>query len=146
MKHLLYLALLLVALVAGCDSPSAQQPLPGQAKTIAVQLNGHRFLLEVADTVASRQRGLMFRRTVPQDGGMLFIFDQSDVLTFWMRNTYVPLDVLFLDDAHKILSIKQMQPLDETIVSSELPARYAIELNQGTAASLNLKIGDMIGF
>lgn len=141
MKYL-WLLVLALSFVGGCDSKQA--PAPGQAKTVRVQLGKRQFTLEVADDDASRQRGLMYRRVLPADGGMIFVFEQEDVLDFWMKNTYIPLDIVYLDKSGKVITIKQMKPLDQTTVSSEKPAKFAIELNEGTAAEVGVKTGDVV--
>jgi len=86
---------------------------------------------EVADTPALRERGLMFRTEVPDGTGMLFVFDDSQVRSFWMRNTYVPLDIAFMDPAMRIVDIRQMEPESEELTESAAPAMFALEVRQG---------------
>src|SRR5687767_12895988 len=90
---------------AGCrrNKPS-QSDLP----TIRVQLGGDTFTLEVANTEAARQYGLMHRDSMPSDHGMLFVFAEEQRQSFWMKNTRIPLDIIFVDAAGKVVSIHQM--------------------------------------
>jgi uncharacterized membrane protein (UPF0127 family) len=88
--------------------------------------------VEVADNNDRRQRGLMFRKEMKTDHGMLFVFEQEQTLTFWMRNTYLPLSIAYIGASGVINEIYHMKPLDDTILyPSLLPARYAIEVNKG---------------
>ena len=96
------------------------------------------------DGTVRMQIGLMHRRSMPQDRGMVFTFPQAQPLGFWMKNTYIPLDIVYLDENGKVVSVKQMKPLDESRVESDAPAKYAIELNQGAAQRAGVKVGDVL--
>lgn len=103
--------------------------------------------VEVADRPETRQVGLMFRRSLPEDEGMLFVFEEPQVLEFWMRNTYLPLDVAFVSQSGVILNIEAMKPLDEgPRYRSCGPARYAIEANQGWFARRGIGPGAKVSF
>lgn len=125
----------LLALV-GCDKP-AQSDLP----TIRLQLGSKSFTLEVADRTDTRTTGLMRRDSIPEDHGMIFVFDREEKLGFWMKNTRIPLDIVYLDSAGKIVSIKSMKPYDLDTTPSDHPAKFAIELNKGQANAAGLKPG-----
>ncbi len=143
----LLIPLCLVALAAaltGCDSGKGTKPLPGQVRLVGMRIGNREFQLEVADSYAARQKGLMYRQSLPADGGMLFAFEQEEVLRFWMKNTYVPLDIIFVDGQGRIVAVRQMRPLDETTISSEKPAKYAIEVNEGAARNAGVKPGDSL--
>ena len=144
MKQLFALVILTSAslLLSGCDDKVG--PVPGQIQTSLVQLGNMPFVLEIADSYASRERGLMFRKSMPADHGMLFVFDHPEVLGFWMKNTHIALDIIYLDADGRVLTIKQMKPLDEKSVSSERPAKYAIEINAGMAQTAGVRQGDVI--
>ena len=87
---------------------------------------------EIADTPQASENGLMFRDSLPEDRGMLFVFEPPKKATFWMRNTKVPLSIAFIDSAGTILEIKPMYPMDESIVPSRSDqVAYALEVNQG---------------
>jgi uncharacterized membrane protein (UPF0127 family) len=88
----------------------------------------------------------MFRQELADDAGMLFVFPQDQGLSFWMRNTTIPLSIAFIDSERRIINIADMQPLDESSVPSERPARYALEVNQGWFAVRGIKPGDRVEF
>ena len=98
--------------------------------------------LEVASTDSERMKGLMFRREMGKDQGMIFIFPKTEVHSFWMRNTYLPLDMIFLDDSFSVLGVlDHVPPLNELPRSIGKPGRYVIELNAGRAAELKIVPG-----
>jgi len=98
-------------------------------------------LAEVASLPEQRDRGLMNRDSVPDGTGMLFVFPTSEERSFWMRDTYVALDVAFFDEAYAIVSIKQMEPLDETLTDSGAAAAFALEVRQGWFAEHGIAAG-----
>jgi uncharacterized protein len=103
--------------------------------------------VEIADDESTRTQGLMFRRELSEDGGMLFVFEYPQPLSFWMRNTYLPLDIAFMSPDYRILNILPMKPLDEKPrYNSAGTALYAIEVNQGWFARHGVKPGDRIRF
>jgi uncharacterized membrane protein (UPF0127 family) len=102
--------------------------------------------LEIAETEAARTRGLMHRKLLPSGQGMLFTFDHDQTLDFWMKNTYIPLSVAFVDRYGVIEEIRDMKPLDTTVIRSRMPARYAVEVNQGWFAAHNITKGCTIPF
>jgi uncharacterized membrane protein (UPF0127 family) len=102
------------------------------------------FLVEVADEPLEREFGLMCRRAMAADRGMLFVFPRADVQAFWMRNTLIPLDIIYVDGKGRIVSIANAKPLDERPLPSAGPARFVLELAAGRAAQLGLKPGDRI--
>jgi hypothetical protein len=89
---------------------------------------------EVSDTDAERERGLMFRERIEEGEGMLFVWVDEDIRSFWMRNTYIPLDVAFLDRSSVVLNIRQMEPETEDLHYSEGPAMFALEVPRGWLA------------
>src|SRR4051794_14510700 len=122
----------------------ADVPVVELQRTVTVDLGGKPFTLEVAANDDDRQRGLMYRKSMPEDHGMLFVFPDERPLSFWMRNTLIPLDIVYLDRVGKVVSVAQMKPLDETGVPSGWPAKYAIELNEGAAKRVGVKAGDVV--
>jgi len=112
--------------------------------TTAVQIGQQSFALEIADDNAERQMGLMHRQNMPPDHGMIFVFPEESMRNFWMKNTHIPLDILFLDKTGKVISIRKLEPLNEKGVSSIFPAQYAIELNQGAAEKAGIRVGETI--
>ena len=116
-----------------------------------VSLGGQRYSVEVADTEAERARGLMFRDKLPAGHGMLFIHEQEGPLAYWMKNTRIPLDILFFDRARRLVSQQRDVPpcdLGDACppYPSDAPAIYVLELNAGEAERLQLKNGATIEF
>jgi len=117
------------------------------AEASSVELKGKRYTVELADTPELRERGLMFRRDMPADAGMLFIHDNEEPLAYWMKNTYIPLDILYFDSKLRLISAQLGvppcgdQPRCPTFASAG-PAQYVLELNAGQAVALDLKPGD----
>jgi uncharacterized membrane protein (UPF0127 family) len=101
-------------------------------------------LCEVARTPEQKARGLMFRKYLPPLRGMIFISEEPEPLTFWMRNTEIPLSIAFVSEKNTILSLEDMQPLDESIVRSFTPAKYAIEANYGWFRKYRISSGSKI--
>lgn len=117
------------------------------AELPVVQLTAgmHLIRAEVADTFASRMQGLMYRKSLAQNAGMLFVFEETSVHCMWMKNTYVPLSVAFLDERGAILNIADMTPQSEDSHCAAKPARYALEMSRGWFAERGIKPGATIG-
>ena len=122
-------------------------PAVVQAQLPQIQLNAgiHLIRAEVANTPESRMKGLMFRKTLGTSDGMLFVFDEPQRQCMWMRNTYVPLSVAFIDANGAILNVEDMEPLTESSHCAAGAAKYALEMNKGWFASRGLKAGTRIG-
>ena len=105
------------------------------------------FDIEIADNNYETQTGLMHRQTMQNDRAMLFIFPDMRMRSFYMKNTYIPLDIIYLDKERIIVSIQEnAKPLDETSLPSLFPAQYVLEINGGLSDKLSLKVGDKIEF
>lgn len=137
MRRLLPL-LLLTLLLVGC-----QESYQAQLPTTRMKIGDTTFTLEIADEPVERQIGLMRRDSMPENHGMIFVFPDERVRQFHMANTRIPLDIVFLNAGGAIVSIKQMKPYND-LASSDEPAKYAIELNQGTAARVGLQQGQVL--
>jgi uncharacterized protein len=133
---------LAILLASSCQNQ--QQESEPMLPTTTMQIGDKTFTLEIADTEELRQRGLMYRDSMPADHGMIFVFEEEDHLSFYMRNTRIPLDIIYLDRSGKVVSIHPMKPHDLTSVRSGKPAQYAIELNRGAAADVGVKVGDVL--
>ena len=131
----LFAALLLL----GC-SAVARADLPEITLTIA----GNKATAEVASTDSQRQVGLMNRRMLPENRGMLFVFPDVAMHGMWMMNTYVPLSVAFLDREGRIINIEDMQPQTQNTHSASKPAKYALEMNLGWFAKRGIKAGTKV--
>lgn len=103
--------------------------------------------IEIARTPAERQRGLMFRKHLDQNRGMLFVFEKPDHLTFWMRNTYIPLDMIFIDPSMRILGIvENTTPLSDKQCAVSGESQYVLEVNAGFSRTHGLKRGQKVEF
>ena len=96
---------------------------------------------EVASTPAAREKGLMDRGSVPDGTGMLFVFPSSEVRSFWMKDTHVALDIAFFGTSNEVISIRQMEPLDESLTESGGPTSLALEVRQGWFAEQEIEVG-----
>ena len=126
-------------------------PLAGCASANGawVELGGQRFAVEIADDDAERSRGLMFRDELAAGRGMLFIHEREQALAYWMKNTRIPLDILYFDDAGRLVSQQRDVPpcsLGDRCppYPSRAPARYVLELNAGEAAKMALQDGAVL--
>ena len=103
--------------------------------------------IEIADNPSKRETGLMFRRSLPDNAGLLFIYKKRQPLSFWMKNTYIPLDIIFVDEDMKIVTIsKNTKPLSEDPIPSYRYSMYVIEVNAGFCDKYGIQIGDYIKF
>ncbi len=113
-----------------------------------VTLNGQTFKVELADDDNSRAMGLMYREQMSDDEGMLFIFPNSQMRAFWMKNTLIPLDILYFDQNKKLVSISENTPPCKNTTSrcqnypSAKPAKYVLEINAGLSKKYDFKTGD----
>jgi uncharacterized membrane protein (UPF0127 family) len=140
-RHRFFVSLLAALLV--CVSGQAQTrqgPLPPQPR-IELRAGLHLIQAELVNTADTRARGLMFRERLAPNHGMLFVFDMPATQCMWMRNTFIPLSVAFIDDRGRIVNIEDMAPLTETSHCSRLPVRYALEMEQGWFAQRGLGPG-----
>ena len=129
---------LLLAVLAG---PASAQDLP------VAQLSAGMYLIraEVAADFGSRAQGLMYRKEMPSNAGMLFVFEQPGEQCMWMKNTLIPLSVAFMDDDGRIINIENMAPQTLDSHCARRPARYALEMNGGWFATRGIKPGTRIG-
>ena len=142
-------AALVVPAVAPSSQAQAQSGLL-QFKTDKLSIRTadgktHAFNVELATTPAERAQGLMFRRSLAPDAGMLFDFGRSEPVSMWMENTLIPLDMLFIAADGRVVNIAQRAvPMDRTPIPSKGPVKGVLELAGGTASRLGLKAGDVI--
>ena len=100
--------------------------------------------MEIARTDEERAKGLMYRKQLPDGEGMLFVFDRDQQLSFWMKNTVIPLSIAFIASDGHIIEIKDMQPNDLNSVKSSRSVRYALEVPQGWFGRVNVNAGDTV--
>jgi hypothetical protein len=135
-----WIGLLMLLLLSGCANGAPW-----------VKIGGQRYAVEIADDDAERARGLMFRDVLAEGQGMLFIHDREEPQSYWMKNTRIPLDILYFDDSRMLVAQQRDVPpcsLGDACppYPSHAPARYVLELNAGEAARLKLKDGAMLEF
>lgn len=136
----LFLAVLLALSPAASAQEAALEPLE-----IVTGSGTHRFSVEVMRTDEQRARGLMHRRFMPEDRGMLFDFKREEPVAMWMKNTYLSLDMVFIDKSGKVVNIAEnTEPLSERIIPSAGPVLAVLELNAGSARRMGLKAGDRL--
>lgn len=147
------LALFTAAVIAAgglfaCTTPAgtgAQPPLPKSALVIETGQGQVAFTVELADEPYEIQTGMMFRQTIGEDEGMLFDIGRTRVAFFWMRNTLIPLDIIFIDEQGRIINIAaNATPLSEKTLTSQGPARGVLEIRGGGAAELGIASGDVV--
>lgn len=133
-------SLAVVVALGTCGAPASSGALP----THPIMIDGKLMIVEVASTQGQRARGLMFRPSLAADAGMLFVYPDSAIRRFWMKDTRVPLSIAFIDDHGEIKRIADMQPLSTDRTSSLYPVRYALEVNQGWFAEHEVEVGDTV--
>jgi uncharacterized membrane protein (UPF0127 family) len=130
----------LTALVLAIPAATAAQPLP----EVVLTAGGYALTVEVAHTVPTRTQGLMHRRILPEDRGMLFVFPDVERHAMWMMNTHIPLSVAFLDERGVIINIEDMKPHTQDAHPAAKPAKYALEANLGWFRKRGVKPGTKI--
>ncbi|MGZ2258208.1 DUF192 domain-containing protein [Roseobacter sp. A03A-229] len=136
--------------VAACLVILAQAVVAETCRDDAVYLKGDwgeaRFAVEIADDNAERAQGLMHREHLPSSAGMLFVYDQPQRLSFWMRNTLIPLDLIFIDQTGVVKTVHHSaQPLDETpIPGGPDPLTHVLEINGGLAKAMGIDVGTLV--
>jgi uncharacterized membrane protein (UPF0127 family) len=128
-------------LVTGLAVALALPAAGAQMPEIPLAVNGHTLTVEVAVTDETRSQGLMHRRILPENRGMLFVFRETGNHAMWMMNTYVPLSVAFLDERGTIINIEDMKPHSRDTHAAARPAKYALEANRGWFAKRGIKAG-----
>ncbi len=133
------IGLLLLALMLSAGAAAQKAP-----KTIPLTIGKHQVRVEIVQTDEERSKGLMFRKALGHDDGMLFIFDDPGYHAMWMMNTLIPLSVAFVDGEGRILNIEDMEPQTTDSHAATGPAKYAIETNKGWYAEKKIKPGDKV--
>ena len=127
-----------ILIIACCAAHAHADPaLP----EIALAIKNHKLTAEVAATEEARTTGLMHRRMMPENRGMLFVFSHAAPQSFWMMNTHLPLSIAFIDERGSIVNIADMKPLTTEPHPSAGPAKYALEMNKGWFAKRGIKAG-----
>lgn len=136
----------MIAVDAQIDLARADVVVPSDGHLVIMTAGGRTsFEIEVVDTVENRAKGLMFRTEMAPDHGMLFDFHREEPVWFWMKNTYLPLDMIFARADGTVISIAENTiPLSEATVPSNGPVRFVFEVNAGTVARLGIRVGDRL--
>jgi uncharacterized protein len=143
------LAALLVAPGCASSTGAPESPPRPPARVVIVTAAGgrHPVRVEVVRTESDRARGLMARASLEPDAGMLFVFDESAAHAFWMKNTLIPLDMIFIDDEGRIVGIvERAEPLTLGLRDVGKPSRYVLEVNGGWSAARGVRPGDRVSF
>jgi len=140
-RALLFLAILpLIVVTLGCNFSNQS----------SIRFESHRFSVELATTPEQRARGLMFREHLDPDRGMLFIFEEEGVYPFWMKNTLIPLDIIWIDKNRTVVFISNNTPPCEQepcrTINPRKKAKYVLEVCGGTADRIGLIVGDKLAF
>ena len=138
-------AILALAAISGASAQLAT--FKRSSLTIDTASGAHHFSIELALSPEQQEQGLMFRRSLAADAGMLFDFGAARPASFWMRNTLIPLDMLFIDAEGHIADIHERAvPLSEDPIESKVPVRAVLEVNGGTVSRLGIKLGDVVHY
>ena len=136
-----FLSCALILAIASCSN----EPPPLRLEKARLLVKGKTILAECARGPEEQARGLMYRRSLGENEGMLFIYDSPRSLSFWMKNTRIPLSIAFMEGDGKIVQIERMQPYDcITLHPSSQPVQYALEMNQGWFERNGVGVGDVI--
>jgi uncharacterized membrane protein (UPF0127 family) len=131
--------------LTGCQ-PKNSDSTPFGLRVVPLKIANSSLFAEVADTPQTSANGLMFRDSLPADHGMLFIFEEPETASFWMKNTKIPLSIAYIDSAGKILEIRSLKPFDETPVpSASGEVAFALEVNDGWFKRNGVSTGATIG-
>jgi uncharacterized membrane protein (UPF0127 family) len=136
--------LVLIAVNAVLGSCSPQKLTSAELTIMRADSTQVKITVEIARTEEERSTGLMHRKKLPDGEGMIFVFDRDQQLSFWMKNTVIPLSIAFISSEGKITEIKDMQPLDLNSVNSARSVRYALETPQGWFGRAGVSAGDTV--
>jgi uncharacterized membrane protein (UPF0127 family) len=146
----LFIAVAVVGLLLVIGAPTSADGLamglPTDAEPLIVETaSGERsFTIEIADSASERERGLMYRQQMADDHGMLFVFNSQQQVGFWMKNTVMPLDLLFISEDGTLKAVLRGEPYSEAVISPGVPVRFVLELKAGAAAANHIAAGDKV--
>ncbi len=130
----------------GQDAGGEDRPAEGPGSKVEIRVGETSVLVEIADEPKERERGFMFRDSIPELEGMLFVYEVERTLSFWMKNTPASLDIAFISADGRIVDIQQMEANTEELHASRLPAMYALEMRIGWFADHGIEVGDRVEF
>jgi uncharacterized membrane protein (UPF0127 family) len=139
------LAVLAAASPLSIKAAQANEGFARQHLTIHTAKGPVSFSVEVADNEDKRAHGLMFRRSLKPDEGMIFLFDREEAITMWMKNTFIPLDMVFIGKDRRVIDIaRNTEPFSTDIIGPKQPALWVLEINGGAAAKAGIERGDLV--
>jgi uncharacterized protein len=147
MNSMQYVVVIVAFILTGVTTPAARalETFPVASLTIETKAGAQKISVEVATTPKQYAQGLMYRREMASDAGMVFVYQRAGKVSMWMKNTLIPLDMVFIDDSGKITKIvERTTPMSLDIISSGGPVRGVLELNGGTTSRLGVKAGDRV--
>ena len=135
----------IVAVLIALSLYTISPPTARGEGTALVEVEGIPLTVEIAERPTERSLGLMYRKSLPENMGMLFIYRRPGIMNFWMKNTYIPLSIAYIDTKGYIIAIFKMEPLNtERSYRSPAPAVWALEVNQGWFEKNGVKVGDRV--
>jgi hypothetical protein len=140
---------ILVTLLVTCKQPPQKEGKGGEILKegeALIEIKGHRLIVELKVKESERMMGMMYRDFLPENRGMLFVYDREDYLSFWMKNTPIPLSIAFINSDKVIVDIQDMEPFTLNPHISKKPALYALEVNRGWFKKRGIGIGDTVHF
>lgn len=138
---------LVVALISAAWAWSSLGKSQQDVLTIYGEAGSHSFQVELADTAEEQAKGLMFRDSLDPSGGMLFVFPQPQPVAFWMKNTFIPLDMIFIDERKRIVGITKMaEPQSLDARASPVPVVAVLEILGGRSDELGIRVGDAVDY
>jgi uncharacterized protein len=142
-----FLVVLMLALAATAAARADFVSFTRSALAIDTAAGPQRFTIELALTPEQQEQGLMFRQSMAADAGMLFDFGETRPVAFWMKNTAIPLDMLFIAADGRVADIHERAvPMSEATIEARVPVRAVLELNGGTVSRLGIKLGDVVHY
>jgi len=137
-----------ILLISACsDKKDTQVKFDRDFIEIVTNHGTHKFIVDVADTREKTEQGLMFKKKISDAYGMIFDFGEETKTAFWMKNTYIPLDIIFTDNNGKIVWIyEKAEPMSERLIIPPMMVRGALEINAGLVKSLKIRIGNKINY
>lgn len=139
MKFRIILIISLLLLASGCKGKNSYE-------TVTLRINQWEISAEIADTPEKQQLGLMHRKTLPENSGMIFVYSRDSRKSFWMKNTSIPLSIAYIAKDGTIKEIYDMEPFSKRTTDSKFSVRYALEVNKGAFEKHGIKPGDKVEF
>ena len=142
-KYLVYFLIFIV--LGGVFLILRRESVAFETITLRGKQSSVSYFVEIADTPSKAEIGLMYRKSMPENQGMLFIFPYPSIIKMWMKNTYIPLDMIFFNAGGEVICLHEnARPLDKSIISCPYPASKVLELNAGEIKAKKIQLGDTL--